>query len=659
MSWMSLLYETYENCASQVGKLEPISEQENRQPIALLPIAHTTQEAQLDVLVDMQGRFLSATVIEEKTRRRTIIPCTEESAGRTSSRVPHPLFDTLEYTAGDYERYGGSKKPCFDAYIRQLGQWCDSPYSSPVVEAVYAYLKKGCMVADLVAQGIMKLGENGLVAKKLNLPKEQKPALYRVLSTDVMDAFVRFRVVCEKDQPAVALYEDDGVRKCYTDWYLSLQNDRQLCYVQGKWIPVASNHPSKIRNTADKAKLISFNDTSGFTFRGRFETAQQTVSVGYETTQKAHNALKWLIDRQGYRNGGQVYVAWGTKGEEVPEIMQDGASAFLNHKPAQIFTQRAFAEHLREQMRGEDYQQLDREAKVAILGLDSATPGRLSITYFRQMNGTELLDQLAFWHSTCTWKHTYYRDYENEVKGEAKYLHGVFAPAPRDIVKAAYGEKVSDKLMSFAERQLVPCILEGAPVPISLVKNLFYRAVSPITMEPWEYRKVLTIACAVIRKSLNDRHNRRNGTLRLQEYEEVWKMALQLENRDRSYLFGRVWAYLNYLELSALTTKERYTTNAMKLEERFTKHPASTTMTLRAKLTPYLQSRNRNNENRMKGFYEVLSLLDEKDEAGNQKYSDEPLDYPFIFGMASQMNAFNQKTEENEENQEETEEEMK
>lgn len=47
-----------------------------------------------------------------------------------------------------------------------------------------------------------------------------------------------------------------------------------------------NKHPSKIRNTADKAKLISGNDESGFTYRGRFANKQQAVAVGYFTSQK-------------------------------------------------------------------------------------------------------------------------------------------------------------------------------------------------------------------------------------------------------------------------------------------------------------------------------------------------------------------------------------
>ena len=73
--------------------------------------------------------------------------------------------------------------------------------------------------------------------------------------------------------------------------------------------PNAEILPDKIRHSGDDAKLISSNDKSGFTYRGRFIDAEQTFSVSFEASQKAHNALRWLIGKQGFRNGDQVFVA--------------------------------------------------------------------------------------------------------------------------------------------------------------------------------------------------------------------------------------------------------------------------------------------------------------------------------------------------------------
>ena len=41
--------------------------------------------------------------------------------------------------------------------------------------------------------------------------------------------------------------------------------------------------------------------------------------MSFVATQKAHNALRWLIARQGYRSGDQVFVAWEMAGKPVPD----------------------------------------------------------------------------------------------------------------------------------------------------------------------------------------------------------------------------------------------------------------------------------------------------------------------------------------------------
>ena len=64
---------------------------------------------------------------------------------------------------------------------------------------------------------------------------------------------------------------------------------------------------------------MSGNDSSGFTYRGRFIEPEQPVQIGFDVSQKSHNSLRWLIERQGYRNGDLVYVAWSPKGTELPD----------------------------------------------------------------------------------------------------------------------------------------------------------------------------------------------------------------------------------------------------------------------------------------------------------------------------------------------------
>src|SRR5699024_8781233 len=87
--------------------------------------------------------------------------------------------------------------------------------------------------------------------------------------------------------------------------------NENICYVTGEKLPSTEKHANKIRHAADKAKLISGNDTSGFTFRGRFKQSNEVANISYLTSQKSHNALRWLIDKQGRIIDGRVFLVWG------------------------------------------------------------------------------------------------------------------------------------------------------------------------------------------------------------------------------------------------------------------------------------------------------------------------------------------------------------
>ena len=73
----------------------------------------------------------------------------------------------------------------------------------------------------------------------------------------------------------------------------------ELDYLTGERQTVSYLHSKKIRNEGDGAKLISSNDEANYTFRGRFSTKEQAFAIGNETSQKMHNALKWIIRKQG------------------------------------------------------------------------------------------------------------------------------------------------------------------------------------------------------------------------------------------------------------------------------------------------------------------------------------------------------------------------
>lgn len=619
MSWINKLYETYLNCESEVGKIVGTA------PV-LLPLEHTTQQAQIEIVLDGEGNWLPGRArVLSKEESTTTIPCTEDSAGRTSKPVPHPLFDKLQYIAGDYRDFVTLKKKdtSYEEYIQQLEGWCSSPFAHLKVCAVLTYLKKGTLIHDLVAEKILFCDEAGLLMEKWKGEKNAIPPIFKAVSGSPSSAFVRMRVEMAGD-PQSRLWTDKEVWNSFIDYQKSLTKNSEYCYVLGEKLPTADKNPSKIRNSGDKAKLISGNDSSGFTYRGRFQTSGQAVSIGSSTSQMAHNALKWLIQKQGYRNGDQVILAWGTKDEKMLPLCGDSVDIALSFFPSEplIDTRQEFASRFNQAISGYG-KELDDCADVVVLGLDSATPGRLSITYYRELQGSEFLARIRSWHTSCTWLlEKNIPDAENKKKTRWISFYG--APSPSDIALAAHGSRVKEELKKSVVERLLPCIVDQAKLPYDLVQCAVRRASNPVGMENWEARKTLGVACALIRKYHNDR-------LQKEEY----RMELQVDKKERDYLWGRALAYAQNIESYALRAAgEKRTTNAERLQYEFSMHPAKTWMNLYHKLLPYLQRLGDKANNLKIGLNEVVSQI------SPENFNNAPLSEIYLLGYATQMNVF-------------------
>lgn len=635
MSWLEKCYETYENCQQEIGIQKFQAEGDKRSYVPLLPVAHTTQLVNIEVELDQNGDFQDARLLT-KDEQTTIIPCTEESSARTSGVVPHPLVDKLQYIAADYPAYGGAKKSGWNLYHTQLQDWCSSPYADAKVCAVLRFLEKGCLVASLVKKHILFLDENGKMPTKWTGNKDEKPKILETLaSADQTESFVRFRV------GGIDLAQDEAVRESFIHYYEMKQQRVDYCTVQGKQMAVSTLSPYKIRNPGDRAKLISSNDSTNYTYRGRFVTAEQALSIGYETTQKAHSALRWLISKQGCSNGDQTVVVWGTKGEPIPDITADSmdlgddfAAAFAQLGQPQLppATESEYAERFNKAIQGYG-KALDEKANTVVMILDSATQGRLSIRYYRELAGSELMKNITDWHRNFAWKLNYRSAPESAEPGQKpKWKRVSFwgAPSPADIAKAAYGEKADKKIIQQTVERLVPCITEGKYLPRDLMLSAVHRATAGIGLEPWEYQKTCGIACALI---CGYYHRNKKEDFVMTDGKYVDETI-----GDRSYLFGRILACAEQIERRVQSqTGETRPTNAERLRLVFVQRPAKTTALLQQKLTPYLNRMRANGVSRDKRYSTLQELVGR---LGAEKYTNKPLNELYLLGYACQMMDF-------------------
>ncbi|WP_042357368.1 type I-C CRISPR-associated protein Cas8c/Csd1 [Bacillus rubiinfantis] len=624
MSWLLNLYETYQANIDQVGKIE---KKYNDQEFTLLPISHTTQNAHIEVEITEDGEFHSARVID-KSDASTLIPCTEDSASRAGSKIaPYPLHDKLSYVAGDFVTYGGKikKEEPFTYYIAQLKEWADSPYATAKIKSIYKYLSKKKLIKDLVDKKILYLdAEDNLIEtwdKKYESLHGEKPVIFSTVVGGQESAFVRFNVY-SPDMIHTKVWKDREMFDSFIHFYNELLGGEDICYVTGKSLPSTERHANKIRNAADKAKLISANDSSGFTFRGRFNKSNEVASISYEVSQKAHNALKWLINRQGKTIDNRVFLVWGNDDLDVPDPSEDTfdiisiASTVMNNREKISYTGQEFANEVAKALNGYK-NNLSLKSNVNILVLDSATTGRLAVLYYRDINKELYLDRLAKWHATCVWLHRYRK---NE-QGEQVHFWG--APSTKDIAFAAYGPKANEKVVKGLMERILPCIIDDRKIPQDIVRSAFYRASNPVSMEKWEWEKSLSIACALFNK------------------QEGYNVTLDKDNNDRDYLFGRLLAIADVLERRALGSEETRSSNAIRYMNSFSKSPARTWKTIQESLQPY-QTRLGT-----KARY-LSSLIDEVASRINfEDFNNRPLTGKYLLGFYSQRHDLYQKKEKN------------
>lgn len=278
MGVMQKALETYDAMAALAGVYE-----ENREPLS--PIGHIVTRAEIEITIDAEGHFVEVQPAQKDLK--IIIPVTEKSAGRTNSPAPHALCERLSYLLGnDAEK--------FKLYVDGLKQWVASEYTHPKAEAVLKYVSGRTMAADLAQAAITAKTESSMVC---------------------------WRVIGLGDGSG-PVWTDMPLMKAYQAYYISQKAETpKVCMLTGEETFAACQHLKGVFSNDSNAKIISANDSSDFTYRGRFIEPEEALTVGYIASQKAHNALKWIISNQGTVQGDRVFVCWNPQGYAMPRPM--------------------------------------------------------------------------------------------------------------------------------------------------------------------------------------------------------------------------------------------------------------------------------------------------------------------------------------------------
>lgn len=559
MSWTDELYKVYEQ---QCGI-------DHKDGAVLLPVSHSTANAQIEVTLKADGTFVSATSLSKEEGRNTIIPVTEDSGARANGIFPMPLADKLIYIAGDYSNYVDGKKrdnsAYFKAYIEQLESWKNSSHSHTSVNAIYSYLTQKTLMKDLVESHVLQVNEEtGILEEKAN-----------IAGIAQTDCFVRFYVYGGVSET----WLDKSLYDSFIAWNSEEMSTVDLCYATGKIRPVTYKHPSKIRNTGDKAKIISSNDENGFTFRGRFADKTEAISVSYDFSQKMHNALRWLIQRQGIQFDTLTLVVWASAMQDTPNLMNSAydVDEYDFEEDEILDTEPVYRDFLRKRIFGT--KDFEITSKVMLMGVDAATTGRLSISIYEELEHSRLLEQLLKWHTETAAVRFYAKQRTNRINSFAV----------REIINCAYGMEngkgfleTKPEIVKENVLRLLPCITQGRKIPADIVQNLVKKASNPLAYEhSYNHRTVIEAACGMIRKQNFENVDRKRGII---------SMAYDPNEKDRSYLFGCLLAIADAAEYATYDENDKKSriTNAKRYWSMFAKRPAATWAIIYDRLRPYL-----------------------------------------------------------------------
>lgn len=564
----------------EAGKIEPLA-----------PICHAITNSKIEITIDSKGNFIQGNKVD-KSDAKTIFPVTEESAGRTSAPCAHPLCEQLGFLIPQNEKK-------YQLFIEQLKEWDASEYSHPMLHPILIYVERGTIIHDLITEKIIETNENGM-------PKDEK-------------AFIRWRVIGIGDESG-ACWKNRNLQDVYSRYYLSnmQERDKEVCMVNGSVEPLAKQHAKGIVALSGNAKLISSNDSTNFTYRGRFINDVEAMTVGYLASQKSHNALRWIIANQGSYCAGRNFVCWNPQGKEIPKVMSVMRPKRKDVKNEASYTPSDYKEYLKKILKGWKTD-LPLDAKAVIAVFDAATTGRLSLSYYSEMQASDFLERLEYWDETCCWPNKNF---------------GIQSPPLMDIACYAFGTlrnnkvEADDRILKQIMMKLVASRLEKARIPTDIERALVKKAGTLMLYDDsktssWLRSKLLFTTCAVIKKHRHD------------YYREEWDMALEKEKKDRSYQYGRLLAVLEKAERDTYGVDEDREPNAIRMQSVFTQRPQYAARMIWEQVKRGYYRRLSNGQ---RTFYEkligqIMEQLSEFEEEANK-----PLEDTYLLGYYLQKN---------------------
>ncbi|WP_155286300.1 type I-C CRISPR-associated protein Cas8c/Csd1 [Lacticaseibacillus zhaodongensis] len=609
MSLFSELVNVYDENSSKVGQFDESN-------LALVPIAHTEMNVQVEISLSKDGEFETARQLA-KDELVTIIPATPASVNRTSKAAAYPLEDKICYVAGDFadsQPTGKKKEKAVEKhqlYLDELKSWVNADKTPPEIAVVLMYVEKNSLFADLLQS----------ITDKSAQTKIKQGEWY-----------VRFVVGGEQ------LYRSRELFEAWTQHFLSTAKEDENAnfgtdYVTGEHMLLTNSVEGGVSKSDNSAKLISANDNSAYTYRGLF-LGDEFYQLGYVTAQKAIHTLQWLVKRQATYVDNRAFVFWGTNGQE--DAGADSLNLLFSSlnslglqdefdlpKQTGADNARTIFSQFRESLQGLA-NKIDEDETVTVAAFDAATTGRMAVVYYQHIDGSSLKANVLNWAKYAVTE----RFSGNQIVKKT--------PTFKQVIQLAYRVGVnSSRFNTMAKRatmNLMSSMVSGQPIQADIYQAAFRHVIRPNS-----YKK--TDGGFDSQRWWNDVYT----FSALANYRAIKENSM-IENelkQDRSYLFGELLALADRMEARSLRIQRAKNdavsgrmTTALRYYGNFTQSPATGWLYIkRTLMTSYLR---RLSEGTRNWYLTQMQAVEEKIN-WQDKDIDKPVSYAFVAGFADEI----------------------
>ena len=613
MSFLSALYHSYDS-AEKAGLVDKHDGNET----ILLPLYHTSLNSTgkniIKIILTETGHFYKAEILDKGAE--IIFPVTDKSVARTGKNFSaHPLTDKFSY-------YLTEEPIKHENYLKELNKFIDNLSPSSDCFKFMKIVKNFITLEDmylLIFSDIFPGYDYKLKGNMLYYTSGKKE-----LKIKLDNYFLTFEILNFKDKKSFNVTNYVDLHQAYIRYVESRGETKGICCISGQMQSITTKH----RGIMGNAKVVSVSNNKE-TYYGRFKDKSDILSVGYQTSEKAHLMLKFLLDNKNscrWMGDQQYLINWFSDDiknhqefdlTDMKRIRFSGLKTNKINKPVTVDNKEvgnAF---------GFGWDNLNYDSQYYLAIVDQASNGRISIKYFRELPTSELKRNLQTWHEKYHW----YLFNKNSLK----YEHAT--ASFYQIMKATYGIERDGELIlpkkSFQKDlyvKMIGYLIDGARMPKFISKQL---AINIRQRHRYDktWKDVLFVAQGIL-------NNERQGG---------YDTMLDKENNNCSYLYGRLLAIYDLIEQNTFVkenqNKDKRLTNAQNYWTVYNRTPATTMKLLENKVKPY-EKKLRVSKPGL--FYklekeksEIINKL--HDFAYSEQLADKSLDFDFIFGYQAEI----------------------